>query len=920
MSETSSSVFDGHEVAVGQGQGVQPKMLAEPDDCEVEAPTPVVRGVTSEKGEQTTLVTGEDADSDLGTAEDSSSPRSDFHDDESSLEQNIQINCDKLDKEYDRDSPVEKCQSPIKTELIKGVEDISSKSVEKPNEKQVENSSVSNHSQIPVEDEWEYRLPSPPSAFRDSRSHSPSVTEIDSVNLAETHLNNSGGLPGWEEKMDKSSTKDVSSEPECDYIKTPPSLGNAPTDPYLDSRADQEVTLPNETASLSVKSPATETVIKATQPVIPSTNVPNEPDKNLKGSAAVLDELNKVLSEQRSNILSTQNSLPSQSELSQQSGHPPAPIENFSMAVYSRPTSAEGMPPPEVRPSLVLARRSSFSNSNGSLNTLLRPIGTGVRRTTSHATLVGGRREANGVNNNSIAMDNVRSSKENQKSDPASSRQEAMGRAVSEMNLCAEPELFKEFMEWRQQRQKEMEEKEKKQRPNPTLDLQSPQMLRNIMSQSQDDVSGKVEAEKEKENSKPVQVYSENTQKKEAERKPNEEILKPASNEPVKRFVPRGPPSVQLSTWSERPVRQVSIKMDRDYWIGVGGAALRPTQRSRDLVDGSETKTQSESPTIEDQRKAAPPPQNVQRLSRQYIVHTTPSGFKRSPDPVENGVVSAGTIEKPQTNKLSSSAEPEAVKTAKLVSSVSGGELPDKFERVDDGVHHIEVPPETKSVEVPVTSKSDPSRVPIVRAVELKKTVSPDFRKPLLRQNATATSPNSSVVYFSSGPVATSSITANGNSVNISSASKTSPPVKKFTSVVDISGPPSEKTTSRASETQHLSMKPSVQVNGFSSNSEHKRNLPMPVVKGFKIAQGVVNRQLSAPAATPAPPAHTPIPSSTPSVTSINAPAPPPAPVMPVLKKIPRPSSLPARVQDPRDQLLEAIRNFGGRTKLRPTI
>lgn len=937
--EASSSVSDdqSHNRDASEGEGiVQPELVADANSLEVEAPTSAVRDVVPDKEQQTTFVDGEDADSDLGTAEDLSPPRSDFHDDESSLEQNMQINDDKVDKESERDSPVEKCQTVVVSEEITELRDVTKESIEKLDCKQLESPSATSQSQGISEEEWEYRLPSPPSAFRDSRSHSPTVTDVDSVNLAETNLSSSASLPGWEEKIENKSCEKKESvvltrhdEPECDEVKTQPPSEAVPSDTSIDINMDhkkEEVSEPEvPTSSCSpANTPTNETVINTAQPVIHSMNVPNESKKNkLEGSAAVLDELNKVLSEQRSSILSTQQSVPSHLELTQQSGHQPAPIENFSMAVYSRPTSAEGMPPPEVRPSLVLARRSSFSNSNGSLNTIPRPIGSGVRRTTSHATLVGGRREVNGVSDHSPSVGNLRSTEENRKTATASHRQEnqSLGRAVSELNLCAgfplsplEPELLKEFMEWRQQRQKDQEEKEKQQKVNPSPDLQSPQMLRNIMSQSQDDISGKIEAEREKENSNPVRASSntsESTQKKETEKKSIEELPKPEVQEPVKRFVP---PSIQLSTWSERPKRQVSIKSDRDYWVGVGAAALRPTQRSIDVVDSSDQKTLSHSQTIsstvEEQKNTAPTSgTTVQRLSRQYIVHTTPSGFRRPAEQtaVENGVVTAPSLGKPQLNKTSPPAEPKIAKSQKLVSSVSTGALPDRFERAREGLHHLSSLPETQSIEVPVTSKSDPSRVPIVRAVELKKTVSSDFRKPLIRQNATATSPNSSVVYFSSGPVATSSVTANGSSVNISSV-KPSPPVKKFTSVVDISGPSNEKIVSGSSETQPLStIKPSVHVNGFSSHSEPKKNLPMPVVKGFKLAQGVVNRQLSAPAATPAPPTPAPVP------------VPPPAPVMPVLKKVPRPSSLPPRVQDPRDQLLDAIRNFGGRTKLRPT-
>lgn len=388
----------------------------------------------------------------------------------------------------------------------------------------------------------------------------------------------------------------------------------------------------------------------------------------------------------------------------------------------------------------------------------------------------------------------------------------------------------------------------------------------------------------------------------------------------MRRLVPRGPPSIQLSTWNERPKRQVSIKIDRDYWIGVGGAALRPTQPARDTTaasseqKGVETvaenqRTQRSSSFVEQSNNANPSSDTVQRLTRQYIVHTTPSGFRRTADSaaIENSSTSHPVGKSQNNQKISFVDKQTTAKTHETVEVVSGKpvtSIPGEMQKSSQILPQPNSSAENMLVEVPVTPKNDPSRVPIVRAVELKKSaLAIDLRKPLLRQNATS---NSSVVYFSSGPVATSSVSASSKQVNVNHTNSAKPTTssKKFTSVVDISGPTSEKPVNGSCENQPNIKGPSVHINGFGSNSEPKRNLPMPVVKGFKLAQGVVNRQLSAPAATPPPP---------------NAPAPPPpAPVLPVLKRIARPSSLPARVLDPRDQLLDAIRNFGGRTNLRP--
>lgn len=47
--------------------------------------------------------------------------------------------------------------------------------------------------------------------------------------------------------------------------------------------------------------------------------------------------------------------------------------------------------------------------------------------------------------------------------------------------------------------------------------------------------------------------------------------------ENVKRYLYTGPPKISLSTWNERPKRQVSIKTDRDYVIGIRQRLQRNT-------------------------------------------------------------------------------------------------------------------------------------------------------------------------------------------------------------------------------------------------------------------------------------------------------------------------------------------------------
>lgn len=65
------------------------------------------------------------------------------------------------------------------------------------------------------------------------------------------------------------------------------------------------------------------------------------------------------------------------------------------------------------------------------------------------------------------------------------------------------------------------------------------------------------------------------------------EVQMPVNKEEkVKRYLYTGPPKISLSTWNERPKRQVSIKTDRDYVIGI-------RQRLQRKADGEDSANKS---------------------------------------------------------------------------------------------------------------------------------------------------------------------------------------------------------------------------------------------------------------------------------------------------------------------------------------
>lgn len=75
-----------------------------------------------------------------------------------------------------------------------------------------------------------------------------------------------------------------------------------------------------------------------------------------------------------------------------------------------------------------------------------------------------------------------------------------------------------------------------------------------------------------------------------SQEKPSSETIEKQA-EPEKKWKYQGPPSINLSTWSERPKVQVSIKNDSDYKFGIGKGSAATTRENRSPND---TSTQTE--------------------------------------------------------------------------------------------------------------------------------------------------------------------------------------------------------------------------------------------------------------------------------------------------------------------------------------
>lgn len=98
--------------------------------------------------------------------------------------------------------------------------------------------------------------------------------------------------------------------------------------------------------------------------------------------------------------------------------------------------------------------------------------------------------------------------------------------------------------------------------------------------------------------------------------KPDDGKVLPSENDKSKRYLYTGPPKISLSTWNERPKRQVSIKTDRDYVIGI---RQRFQQKTVDVEtkpnDGVDNKPVSRVPIVKSVELKKPYAEQLQATS-----------------------------------------------------------------------------------------------------------------------------------------------------------------------------------------------------------------------------------------------------------------------------------------------------------------
>ena len=194
----------------------------------------------------------------------------------------------------------------------------------------------------------------------------------------------------------------------------------------------------------------------------------------------------------------------------------------------------------------------------------------------------------------------------------------------------------------------------------------------------------------------------------------NEKTPNDTNTSEGKRYKYQGPPAINFATWGERPKSQVTIKMDRDYRRSIGQAGrmnehneapaqtgnsepkdktsvverngdIETLQQSRNDEENAQNKVNNKVNSSQQITKIEPA-----SLTMRLISHTTPAGFRK---PVAAPIQKVGS-----SSYIAEEAQVSTTEAKEATgSSTAGLRVGSTFQQ------------------------SDPSRVPIVRAVELKK-------------------------------------------------------------------------------------------------------------------------------------------------------------------------------------------------------
>ncbi|XP_043466011.1 myb-like protein P isoform X2 [Leptopilina heterotoma] len=436
------------------------------------------------------------------------------------------------------------------------------------------------------------------------------------------------------------------------------------------------------------------------------------------------------------------------------------------------------------------------------------------------------------------------------------------------------------FSQWRDNILKRQEE------PTKEKQLQSLQVLKSILPQLKN-------AQQAEENVRKNAIEKQPTTDKKSETVPEESSraepkittttndvqmrseLKNRKVNPEKRYTYSGPPAVSLGSWSERPCVNVQIKMDTDYKLGVNN-----TSGSKTIVNLNGSRNERD-------------PINTQEITSRTLPKNTINGFKEK-----------------ETKSESNDFSKKAI-TQTTITAFKKPTIINKMNYTDS----TEVKPIVTSVELKKLDKSENHEIETksIKFEELSKTFGQEVR--LRTKPKSSISQNRHSEYFGRNSEIVNNIVNAGNNNNNNNNKQNgyqeannhvttfngtqNIPIKKYTSVVGINSQSNNNFRFQNGQLSKNNNVTSMRING-----------PMPIVKGFnvlpsQISTVTVKQNESSVVDSSKNDARIPKPPTMPIITGVT------------LKSAnARPKSMPVNI-DPRDQLLESIRNFGGRDKLR---
>ncbi|XP_077272747.1 uncharacterized protein LOC143903155 isoform X18 [Temnothorax americanus] len=473
--------------------------------------------------------------------------------------------------------------------------------------------------------------------------------------------------------------------------------------------------------------------------------------------------------------------------------------------------------------------------------------------------------------------------------------------SITDLNVETLRDNCVKFSQWRDNILKNQEE------PTKEKQLQSLQVLKSILPQLKNAQQAQENTSKDYNNALPIQ----RTNRYEAES--NEYLLRmnavaphksrgslssecepSVKEESTKRYVYTGPPAISLGSWSERPCVNVQIKTDIDYTLGRSNTTndnktivnINSMKNEKDVTNYTYSSTGKNNVTKHKFNIDSLTNENPDELiAKKLIAHTTASNFKLS-----NRVNKASNLTKNKDRPVVMGVELKrtSVKTKEILKSEDENEVD------TTSMNFKEL---TKTFGQYGNFKQKPKRSNINKSSE-------DYRNVQQSEIDRITNLNvkeNGYAWFTKATNQNNFLFKNQpETQGVQQNSR----LKKFTSVIGVN---------ETSQNLELQSEMSLRCN---INNAIKINPPMPVVKGFKIHttadSKINNNQMSHNGLSMVDSFNKNVQFSKPQTMPV---------ITGVMLKNANvgPKTIPVQL-DPRDMLLESIRNFGGHKKLKNVI